>query len=477
MPLIHNCRKDAWNTAELDRADLSERTAALQQQKRRQRARGNSQLAQTAARYDERAAVLSRKERCDVGGSHNSSFLTGPSSLPSVVQASQSRSLIDKRSHSFTGGALTKAESHRTVLDVKRDVVVTLDPWEPAKSRVSASATRLALIRSVHCRLGTPSNNGLTTRGAHIFTSGSAPLLRKRILRASHSSAERFGRRRIGLVFVLLGLSLLAGRPEGARPGPAATRGTIAYSERGHLWVVEASGRGARRITSSAAARDFDPSWSPDGRRIAFRSMPASAGPTSRASSIEVVNVDGSGRHRVSPKQDVEEPAWSPDGTLIAFQLRGRIALVRPDGLGFKVLPIHGGCPSWSPDSRRLAICGNDGEIYTIGRDGKGRRRLTHAAKTDSPGPWSRDGKQLSFVGERDGDGDIFVINADGSGERRVTNFPGTEAPNAWLGNGEIVFPVYRSASASWLSIHSDGRGLKRLAQLKIRYDPIDWHE
>jgi Tol biopolymer transport system component len=252
-------------------------------------------------------------------------------------------------------------------------------------------------------------------------------------------------------------------------------RGQIAFSKGdGHIWVVNASGRGARRVTSSPSARDIDPSWSPDGRRIAFKAVPVTAGPKSRASAIVVVNIDGSGRRVISPAHDVESPSWSPDGTLIAFQLKGEIALVQPDGRGLRVLPVYGSCPSWAPDSEVIAICGDDGDIYTIGRDGSVRRRLTRAQGQDVPGPWSHDGKQLSFLRY----GDIYVMNADGSRQNRVTNFPGTEAPNAWLKSGEIIFPLYgTSAAARWFEVRADGRGLRRLSQLRIAFDPLDWHE
>jgi dipeptidyl aminopeptidase/acylaminoacyl peptidase len=270
-----------------------------------------------------------------------------------------------------------------------------------------------------------------------------------------------------------------------SRLGPA--RGRIAYSkDDGHIWVVNADGRDARRVTSSSSARDIDPSWSPDGQKIVFKAVPTSAAPNSRASVIVVSNLDGAGRHPISPHRDVESPRWSPDGTLIAFQLKGRIALVRPDGRGLKVLPIRGGCPSWAPDSKLIAICGDDGHIYTIAPDGSGRRRLTIAdGVTDVPGPWSPDGKRLSLVRERRqevgmlfNEGDIYVINADGSSPKRVTRIPGYEAPNAWLRSGEIIFPRYgASGGARWFAVRADGRDLRWLSQLRIAFDPIDWHE
>ncbi len=259
-----------------------------------------------------------------------------------------------------------------------------------------------------------------------------------------------------------------------------AERGWIAYSNRdGHIWVVDGEGRHARRVTSSSSERDIAPSWSPDGRRLVFKAVPVHAKQPSRASAIVVANLDGSGRHVISPTQDVESPRWSPDGKLIAFQLRDRVALVRPNGSGLKVLSIHGGCPSWAPSSKVIAICGDDGAIYTIHADGSDRRLLTkHAGAIDAPGPWSPDGRRLSLLRQRGGQGDIYVVGNDGSHLTRVTSFPGIEAPNAWLRSGRIVFPLYRSGDrAQWFTIQADGQGLRRLFQLKIDFDPIDWHQ
>jgi hypothetical protein len=66
---------------------------------------------------------------------------------------------------------------------------------------------------------------------------------------------------------------------------------------------------------------------SPDGSQIAF----------SVGGEIDVMHVDGSGRHRI-----VEEgfgvPRWSPDGTLIAYDEGDGIAVVQPDGGGSRML-------------------------------------------------------------------------------------------------------------------------------------------
>ena len=97
---------------------------------------------------------------------------------------------------------------------------------------------------------------------------------------------------------------------------------------RGHdIWLMNADGSGKRRLTSGAA-RDRVPSWSPDGRTIAFdrrRSRFGDLGDKTSIHEIYVMNADGSGQRRlarigaVGPQAGGVPPLWSPDGTKIAF--------------------------------------------------------------------------------------------------------------------------------------------------------------
>jgi WD40-like Beta Propeller Repeat len=49
-------------------------------------------------------------------------------------------------------------------------------------------------------------------------------------------------------------------------------RGRVAFSTvDGDLWVMQADGSHRRQLTRSGVGSDFDPSWSPDGRRLVFR--------------------------------------------------------------------------------------------------------------------------------------------------------------------------------------------------------------
>jgi Tol biopolymer transport system component len=96
-------------------------------------------------------------------------------------------------------------------------------------------------------------------------------------------------------------------------------RGLIAFVQAGDVFVVRPDGRGLRRLTRGS---DFDsvPTWSPDGRRLAFVRETA---PDARL--VYAVGADGSGLTSISQSSGIvsqARPAWSPDGRLLYYAVR-----------------------------------------------------------------------------------------------------------------------------------------------------------
>ena len=152
-------------------------------------------------------------------------------------------------------------------------------------------------------------------------------------------------------------------------------------------YLVRTEGSGARRLPYKALTAAV---WSPDGRRIAFvrkvRTRPS--GPDYGNREIYVMNADGSGSRRLTHNAAYDaEPAWSPDRRRIAFKSsrdgNSEIYVMNADGSGKRNLtrnPARDGSPSWSPDGRRIAFVSNrDGrlEAHVMNADGSGQRSLT----------------------------------------------------------------------------------------------------
>ena len=156
-------------------------------------------------------------------------------------------------------------------------------------------------------------------------------------------------------------------------------------------YLVRTDGSGARRLPYFPLTGWSRAVWSPDGTRIAFAAKSPGPPPTSTSpshSDIYVMNADGSGKRRLThDARSNAEPAWSPDGRRIAFKSsrdgNSEIYVMNADGSGKRNLtrnPARDGRPSWSPDGRRIAfISDRDGrlEAHVMNADGSGQRSLT----------------------------------------------------------------------------------------------------
>jgi Tol biopolymer transport system component len=253
------------------------------------------------------------------------------------------------------------------------------------------------------------------------------------------------------------------------------------------IFAVSPNGSGLVRLTRSVAS-DSNPTWSPDGRRVAFESNRHGDRRSYHDSDVFVMNANGSGVRELTFSNRFDgDPAWSR-ANVVAFESErtgsADVYSIRSDGSGERrltVSPALDGDPAWSPDGRRIAFTserdGGDREIYVMNADGAAQTRLTTSAGFDQNPSWSPNGRLIAFDSMRDGNLEIYVMNADGSNVRRVTDHPAIDAIPAWSQDGSrIVFVSERIAKGQrrLFSVAPAGGAARQLTRGAYDMSP-DW--
>ncbi|HEX2990940.1 MAG TPA: hypothetical protein VHO49_09695 [Anaerolineales bacterium] len=219
------------------------------------------------------------------------------------------------------------------------------------------------------------------------------------------------------------------------------------------IYLLNTKSGKVERLTTLEDTGEYNPSWSPDGKRIVHDVTDANF------HALYITDIKTRMSQPLPGADGGNDADWSPDGSWILFD-RG------PYGdPSLYLLPPAGGTPAllvenairgdWSPDSQRV-VFEREGTIWTASIAGGDE---TLVAETGSNPVWSKDGLWIAY----DLDGDLWKVGVDLNGSRtgepvQLTSGPVNEGGPTWSNNGRsIVFSSDASGDFDIWEISSSG--------------------
>lgn len=222
---------------------------------------------------------------------------------------------------------------------------------------------------------------------------------------------------------------------------------------------------GLRELSATPRGLNLTPVYTPDGRSVVYayaRDAGADlviasleeAGPARRISSLELY--------------DRSSPTFSPDGRKLAFisprswlgtRMTPQLFTMNLDGSEEKQLtPSVSGVrsyrtsPDWSPDGLRVAYMQQNGDfqVWMVDVRTQTMKRLTSFAENEDPS-WAPDNRHIAIASNRGGTKEIWVMDVESGRMRQLTNAPGARLPS-WS-------PTIRPESAMPVALAKRGGG------------------
>lgn len=219
------------------------------------------------------------------------------------------------------------------------------------------------------------------------------------------------------------------------------------------LMIVAAPRTATAQDSTATRVMVQDLSWSPDGGQLWFSAM-----------RVKRDFSDFSPTKWAIYRYDLAKPAVrrmidaaytvavSPRGDEVAVgKVEGKqhdLVVYGVDGTLHQWLTrdtLDDAAPSWSPDGQSIVFTSKRGgrnELWVIGRDGQGARRVIDVAPDQAYNPaWSPDGRWIAYYLEKGDHRDqIHVVHPDGTGDHNVTRDTLNNIYPGWDADGRVIY-------------------------------------
>ena len=281
------------------------------------------------------------------------------------------------------------------------------------------------------------------------------------------------------------GLSrVFGGDPERDAATPAVSNEEIVFSiplegEGEALMAVSPDGTSLRRLTPEGRADYRSPDVSPDGRTVVAVHEVPSFDPVA-PSVLATIPIEGGSPTWLTDPGLFLDPTWSPDGTRIAFagSPGGPFGIYILDVATRETQLVPGtdeisvGHPTWSPGGRRIAFEGStdsdtdpnqNWDIYSLRLDGSDLTNLTNTRDGSETMPaWSWAIDRIAFVASGPAEGSLNTIAPDGADVRRVEVGENIPSDPVWSPDGERL--AFWVDTGQVYTVRVDGTDLQPVA-------------